>query len=63
MKTLKEVLKNAEDYKKPIIKAVINDIGLDHVEDVNNHGIDSGFIGFTYYSETVKFYKKQIPQY
>ncbi|MBE9242876.1 DUF7222 domain-containing protein [Synechocystis salina] len=30
---------------------------LQHYKDVVNHGADSGFNGFIYYSETVKFWR------
>lgn len=32
-----------------------------HAEDVVNHGADSGFSGFTYYSETVAFALANLP--
>lgn len=62
MKTLKEVLKENTQYKS-LINAVISNIGLDSVYDVINHGINAGFNGFIYYSDTHKFaikHKKQI---
>mgnify|MGYP000859624389 CR=1 FL=1 len=62
MKTKKEVLSENQNYQK-LINAVINRIGMDCVEDVMNHGADAGFAGFTYYSDTVRFFnthKKQI---
>ena len=38
--------------------AVIRQLGgRDELEDIANHGADAGWSGFTYYSETVKFYK------
>jgi hypothetical protein len=46
-----------------LINAVINNIGMDSVRDVNNHGIDGGYSGFVYCSDTHKFamrYRKQI---
>lgn len=57
-----QVLKDHSDYKV-LINAVTNRIGLDSVEDVNSHGIDGGFHGFIYYSETHAFamrYRKMI---
>lgn len=62
MKTKKQVLNEYPQYKS-LINAVINNIGLDSVMDVVNHGIDGGFNGFIYYSDTHKFaikHKKQI---
>jgi len=32
--------------------------GRDDLEDVVNHGANMGFPGFTYYKETVSFYKR-----
>lgn len=62
MKKLKEVLEENKELK-PLINAVINNIGIDSVEDVINHGADSGFSGFISYYETHKFamkYRKYI---
>jgi hypothetical protein len=62
MKTKKQVLAENSDYKA-LINAVISNIGMDAVKDVNNHGIDGGFSGFIYYSDTHKFamqYRKLI---
>lgn len=58
----KQVLKDNSEYKT-LINAVINRIGLDSVNDVNSHGIDGGFSGFIYYTETHAFamrYRKLI---
>ena len=42
-----------------LIKAVKNQLGDNsYLEDVANHGADAGFPGFTYYSDTLEFYKK-----
>ena len=62
--TKKAVLKNNPDYKR-LINAVIDRVGLDSVNDINNHGIDGGFSGFIYYIDTHKFamyYRKDIVQ-
>lgn len=62
IKTKKQVIADNSDYKT-LINAVINRIGLDSVNDVNNHGIDGGFSGFIYYTETHAFamrYRKDI---
>ena len=58
----KQVLKDNAEYKT-LINAVINRVGLDAVQDINNHGIDGGFNGFIYYSDTHAFamrYRKLI---
>jgi|SRR6478609_5164603 len=60
--TKKEVLKNNPDYKT-LINAVITRIGIHSIEDVINHGINGGFSGFIYYSDTHAFamrYRKLI---
>lgn len=57
-----QVIRDNSSYKT-LINAVINNIGLDSIEDVNNHGIDGGFNGFIFYSETHAFamrYRKMI---
>lgn len=54
MKTKKQVLTEYPEYKT-LINAVISNIGMDSIQDVNNHGIDGGFNGFIYNSETHKF--------
>lgn len=57
-----QVLKDNADYKT-LVNAVINRIGLDSVNDVNNHGINGGYSGFIWYSDTHKFamrYRKLI---
>jgi len=54
MKTKKQVITDNAEYRI-LINAVLNNIGMDSVEDVNNHGIDGGYSGFIYYSETHKF--------
>lgn len=70
MNTYKQVIKDNKDRER-IIKAVIRQLGLTTRElstsqkvkdstiyDIINHGVDGGFHGFIYYTDTVKFYKK-----
>lgn len=62
MKTKKEVLQDNSNFKT-LINAVINNIGIDSIQDVNNYGIDGGFNGFIYYSDTHSFaikHRRQI---
>ena len=62
MKSKVKVLKEYPDYKA-LINAVISRIGMDSVQDVMNHGIDGGYNGFIYYSDTHEFamkYRKHI---
>jgi hypothetical protein len=54
MKSKKEVLNENAQYKT-LINAVYSRIGKDCIMDVVNHGIDGGFSGFIYYSETHSF--------
>ncbi len=54
MKSKKEVLQDNAQYKT-LINAVCSRIGKDSIMDVVNHGIDGGFSGFIYYSETHSF--------
>ena len=62
MKSKAQVLRENPGYKR-LINAVIGNIGLESVEDVNSHGIDGGYGGFIYYADTHKFamyYRKEI---
>lgn len=55
MKTKEKVLKENSNYKN-LINAVISQLGgMDSIEDINRHGIDGGYPGFTYYSDTHAF--------
>jgi hypothetical protein len=57
MKTKAQVIKENSQFKS-LINAVISNIGIDSVQDVNSHGIDGGFSGFIYCSDTHKFAMK-----
>lgn len=57
MKTTQSVISDRPEYKT-LINAVIRGVGRESVPDINNHGIDGGFGGFIYYSDTVKFYRR-----
>jgi hypothetical protein len=57
MKTKKEVLNLIPEYKN-LVNAVLRNLGgTEYIEDVINNGASAGFPGFTYYSDTVKFFK------
>jgi len=52
---------------KKLINAVIENLGYDdandpeliqQLQDISNHGIDGGFGGFIYYSETTSFFNE-----
>lgn len=54
-KTKVQVLKENPSYKT-LINGVINQLGgMESLSDIRSHGVDGGFPGFTYYSDTVKF--------
>lgn len=54
-KTQKQVIKDNQEFK-PLINAVIRQLGgTDSLEDIRNHGVQGGFSGFIYYSDTVPF--------
>lgn len=58
MLTTKQVI---EDRGMPakLVRAVVRQIGdKESLRDVANHGADGGFCGFTYYRDTVDFFKK-----
>ena len=62
MKSKAQVIREYSEYSK-LINSVINRVGLDSVEDINNHGIDGGYGGFIYYADTHAFamrYRKLI---
>lgn len=54
MNSKQQVLNSYPQYKT-LINAVYNRIGKDSIMDVVNHGIDGGFNGFIYHSETHTF--------
>ena len=58
MKTLNQVLGEAQEFEKPLIRAVYRRIGRDFIQDVCNNGISGGFSGFTYYTDTSNFFRK-----
>lgn len=62
MKTIKEAA-NHSGIPEKLIRAVVRQIGgieaaKQYFPDIVNHGIDAGFPGFTYYSDTVSFFKR-----
>lgn len=53
MKTIK-----AQDTRFPrMTRAILRRLDRDQLEDVARHGADAGWAGFTYYSDTLAFYK------
>lgn len=57
MKSVKQVIAEHPELKT-LINAVVNRIGYESINDVNNYGISGGFGGFIYYSDTVAFYNR-----
>lgn len=41
-----------------LVRAVIRQTGEENLLDIANHGANAGFAGFTYYNETVAFFKR-----
>jgi hypothetical protein len=56
MKTTASVIANS-NIPATVVRAVARRIGRDSIGDVNNHGIDGGFSGFTYARDTLAFFK------
>ncbi len=64
LKSIKTVISENSEFKV-LINAVISRVGKDSIQDINNHGIDGGYSGFIYHSDTVPFanrYRKLIIQ-
>ena len=63
MKTTLKALCNSSDIPAPLIRAVVRQLGgwesfQESAPDINNHGLSGGFSGFTYYTDTVAFARK-----
>ena len=55
MKTTKQVITDYPQHKK-LINAVLRQLGSkENIEDIYRHGIDGGYSGFIYYTETHNF--------
>lgn len=66
MKTLKSFVEKSHIEEK-LVRAVVRQMGgwenfTNSAPDITNHGIDCGFGGFIYYSETVKFAKQNLSE-
>ena len=57
MKTAKQI---AESRNIPVrlVRSVIRQTGRDNLPDIARHGIDGGFCGFTYYTDTDAFFHR-----
>ena len=53
-------MRTAKQTSQPkLTRAVIRQLGgTDYLADAMNHGADSGFPGFTYYKDTVPFFRR-----
>lgn len=57
VKTVKQAAQDS-GISETLIRSVIRQLGgRESLEDVANHGASAGWCGFTYYSDTVKFFK------
>lgn len=58
MKTIKRAASDS-GWSESIIRAVVRSLGdKSYLSDIANHGVDGGFPGFTYYSDTVTFFRE-----
>ena len=57
MKTIEQASKNS-GIPERLIRAVIRQSGRENLSDIARHGVNGGFAGFTYYSVTVRFFRR-----
>ena len=57
MNTIKQASNNT-GIPETVIRAVVRRVSRESIPDIVNHGIDGGFGGFIYYSDTVAFFKR-----
>jgi len=57
MLTTKDAIESGRIPAK-LIRSVIRATGRENLPDIARHGIDGGFAGFTYYSDTSKFFRR-----
>lgn len=60
--TLKKLIASSS-VPASLIRAVVRQMGgwetfTNYAPDITRHGINGGFVGFTYYSDTVPFFKR-----
>lgn len=55
---MKNTIKLSDTRFPSLARAVVKRVGRDRLEDIVKYGIDGGFNGFIYYTETVAFFKK-----
>jgi hypothetical protein len=54
---MKAKIKASETRFPSLTRAVLRRVDLESLEDVCNHGASGGFSGFTYYADTLAFFK------
>lgn len=62
MKTTQEKLIKSSNIPASLIRAVVRQLGgwdsfIEKAADITNHGINGGYLGFIYYTDTEKFAK------
>lgn len=55
MKTKSQVLRDNPNYTRLINSVICQLGGIHDIENINRYGIDGGYCGFVYYSDTHKF--------
>lgn len=56
-KHMKTQIKTNDTRFPRLTRAILRRVSRDSLEDVVRHGADGGFSGFTYYADTLAFYK------
>lgn len=51
-------VKISETRFPKLTRSVIRQTGRENLEDIARHGADGGFAGFTYYADTVSFFRR-----
>lgn len=54
---MKTTIKVSDTRYPRMTRAILRRLDREQLEDVCNHGASGGFSGFTYYTETLAFYK------
>lgn len=54
---MKTTINTTETRFPSLTRAILKNLDREQLEDVARHGADAGWSGFTYYNETVAFFK------
>ena len=57
MKTIKSVTRNYPE-RAAMIRAIVDKVGKESLQDVASYGAAGGYSGFIYYSDTCAFFRK-----